>query len=253
MILYFSATGNCKYVASRIAKQTNDNIISIADCIKQKSFNFTLNPKESLGIISPTYAWGLPSIVIEFLKKLHISFFKKPYVYFVATYGTTSGQTGRYANQHLQKNGISVDSYFSVKMPDTWTPTFDLSNSEKVKKINKKAEPQIDFVIEKISKFEYGDFMTRKVPYLATQIFYPFEYNRMRQTKHLHVTDTCIGCSLCAKECPVNAIKMKDGKPFWVDDQCVMCLSYLHHCPKFAIQYDNRTKDHGQYKNPNVH
>ena len=28
--------------------------------------------------------------------------------------------------------------------------------------------------------------------------------------------------------------------------------SFLHRCPKFAIQYGDRTKNHGQYTNPNV-
>lgn len=31
---------------------------------------------------------------------------------------------------------------------------------------------------------------------------------------------------------------------------CAMCLGYLHRCPKFAIQYDDKTKNHGQYLHP---
>ncbi|HOO26860.1 MAG TPA: EFR1 family ferrodoxin, partial [Lachnospiraceae bacterium] len=66
------------------------------------------------------------------------------------------------------------------------------------------------------------------------------------------VEDTCIGCGLCAEKCPVNAIKIQNGKPVWVREQCVMCLKCLHHCPKFSIQYGRHTKKHGQYRNPNV-
>lgn len=29
-----------------------------------------------------------------------------------------------------------------------------------------------------------------------------------------------------------------------------MCLGCLHRCPKFAIQYDDRTREHGQYRHP---
>ena len=45
---------------------------------------------------------------------------------------------------------------------------------------------------------------------------------------------------------------MRDKKPVWVKDKCVMCLGCLHRCPKFAIQYEDKTKTHGQYTNPNV-
>ena len=72
MILYFSATGNSEYVAKRIAAETGDNVVSITDCYKKQFFSF--NEKyETLGIISPTYSWGLPIIVTEFLQRLDLS------------------------------------------------------------------------------------------------------------------------------------------------------------------------------------
>lgn len=35
MILYFSATGNGKYIAEQIAAETDDKAISIVDCIRE--------------------------------------------------------------------------------------------------------------------------------------------------------------------------------------------------------------------------
>lgn len=49
-----------------------------------------------------------------------------------------------------------------------------------------------------------------------------------------------------------EVIEMLDGKPVWVKGKCVMCLGCLHRCPKFAIQYGENTRRHGQYTNPNV-
>ena len=65
MILYFSATGNCKYVATRLAESTGEETISIVDCIKDGKYSFK---DKQIGIISPTYDWSLPSITREFLK-----------------------------------------------------------------------------------------------------------------------------------------------------------------------------------------
>lgn len=80
MISYFSATGNSEYVARRIAAETGDIAVSITDCYKKQIFSFDEKCK-TLGIVSPTYSWGLPVIVIEFLQRLDLS--HKPAIYFL--------------------------------------------------------------------------------------------------------------------------------------------------------------------------
>lgn len=249
MIFYFSATENSKYVADRIAAATGDKIASITDCCKGDNFSFDEADK-TVGIVSPTYAWGLPVIVREFLQKLTLSA-KPDYLWFAATYGTTPGQTGKFAEDILCANGLPVSAKFSVKMPDTWTPIFDLSDKVKVQRINAAAEPQIDRIIGAIQNRACGDFMVRKVPPLLARAVHGLEYDSMRRTSRFKVESSCIGCGLCARSCPASAIEIRGKKPVWVKERCVMCLGCLHRCPKFAIQYGNRTKHHGQYTHPN--
>lgn len=249
MIFYFSATGNCKHVAERIAAVTGDETVSIAECLKSGSFEF--DGRGSVGIVSPTYMWGLPSVVVKFLQELKLQ--NAPdYLWFAATYGTFPGQTARFADDILRSKGLALSARFSVKMPDTWTPIFDLSDEEKVQRINDAAEVQIDAAADKIRSRTVGDFMQRKTPILTTKLLYGFEYDRMRRTSRFTVEDSCVGCGLCAKNCPVSAIEIQDGRPVWVKDKCAMCLGCLHRCPKFAIQYDGRTKSHGQYIHPSA-
>lgn len=246
MIIYFSATGNSQYVAERIAQATGDNTVSITACMKDQQFQFEFYEGEFLGIVSPTYSWGLPEIVKEFLQKMNLN--RKPsYIWFIATYGTTTGQIGNFANEILQKQNVEISAYFSVKMPDTWMPVFNLSKKEYVRKIKERAELQIDSVIDKIANHAMGDYMQRKVPMPIAKWFYNHEYDIMRKTSHFHVEETCVGCGLCARNCLISAIDMVKQKPSWNTARCVMCLSCLHHCPKFAIQYGNKTKKHGQY------
>ena len=244
MILYFSATGNSKYVAKRIAEAIGTDFVSITDVDSQKIEGVH-------GIVAPTYAWGIPSIVQDFLQTHEICKSDNP-LFYVMTFGTTPGQSFFWANKALKSgSGISFDAFYSVQMPDTWTPIFNLSDEREVAKKNEKAELQIEEVVSKIKIGATGNHVKRKMPAIA-RIVYPGYYAKMRKTSNFSVEDACIGCGICAKKCPVKAIEMVDGKPTWIHDECVMCLGCLHRCPKFAIQYDKKTKKHGQYRNPHV-
>jgi len=49
--------------------------------------------------------------------------------------------------------------------------------------------------------------------------------------------DKCKGCSLCAKNCPVNAISGEARKPFTIDPEaCIKCGTCFEKCPFGAIE-----------------
>ena len=245
MILYFSATGNCKYVAARLAAAFGQETVSIVDCIQGGAYYFT---DDTIGIVVPTYFWGLPSIVKEFLEKAD---FHTDYLYFIATYGTTPGASDAMAGKAIR--GKTINAFYSVRMPDTWTPIFDLSTPEKVAAFSKTTEAEIDDAIRKIGERYTNRHMPPHVPaFLAEWFAQPIYNNKKRRTAHFRVEESCVGCGLCAKKCPVQAIEMQKKKPVWVKEKCALCLGCLHRCPKFAIQYGKNTQRHGQYTNPNV-
>ncbi len=245
MILYFTSTGNCRYAAERIAAAIGDRTAPIAEMP-----HIHLAASERLGFVFPTYFWRLPSVVDEYMESVTItSEDPVPYIYFVATFGSTCGQTGTFMKKHLKKKGFALTAAYGIKTADDWTVWFDMNDKEALRAILAAEEPQIDEVIAHVTAGTRGNQMKHKLPMIAvcgSNIF----YKRARRTKHLHVEDTCIGCGLCERECPTSAIQLQNDRPVWVKTHCTMCLHCLHACPKFAIQYDEKTKAHGQYMHP---
>ena len=247
MIIYFSATGNSQYVAERIAEATEDTAVSI----ENKEYAITLNQDEYLGIVTPVYFGGLPQPMRDFLERLQLSS-NVGYCFVVLTYGYTSGFSAAEVKKLTSKKNLKLSASFGIQMPDTWTPVFDVSDPVLVSKTNEAADETIERIIDSIKNREKGVHAAGRYPYLFRYVAKPL-YDKARSTEKFYVEASCIGCGLCANNCPVQAIEIIDQKPVWTIDKCALCLRCLHHCPKFAIQYGNgKTKKHGQYRHPNV-
>ena len=103
MILYFSATGNGKYIAEQIAEKTDEKCMSIVDCICEDKYCFS--NEKIFGMVVPTYFWRLPRIVAEYLGKLRIE--NCGYTFFLTSYGATTGEAGSMANKNRVDKWLS--------------------------------------------------------------------------------------------------------------------------------------------------
>ncbi len=251
MIIYFSATGNSKHVAQQIAAQTHDTAMSIEDFPAGKAPIIDIAPGERLGFVFPVYFLKVCQPMAEFIERAVISAASDTYVYTVATYGTFTGMSARDAEELLASKGVKLRASFSVKMPDTWTPMFDLSDAAKVAQINLAADETLAEVIKQIAFNATGDHSNNHLPRLFSEAYCAIGLPMSTKTKNFTVdADSCTSCGLCTKRCPAQAIKMLDGAPVWEKGSCYACLRCLHCCPKFAIQYGKNTAAHGQYRHP---
>lgn len=252
MIFYFSGTGNSKYVATRLAERTGEQMVSMSESLANRTLTFVAKEGERVGFVTPVYFWGLPTVVIEFVSRMQLQAEGHHFIYHVLTFGTTTGQAHYMMKRLLEQKGMSLQGRYCVKMVDTWTPIFNLTNKAKLERVMLRAEKGIDFVCNKINDRQQGDFDRYKFPHVLASLYY-ITYRYQRKTSHLHVkSDRCISCGLCARKCPVDAIAMENGLPVWTKPRCTMCLGCLHRCPVFAIQYGKSTLRHGQFVNPNV-
>jgi len=252
MIFYFSGTGNSLSVADKIAKVQGEQLVSIASELDRKCsvFEYGFGENDLLGFVFPVYAWGPPEIVLDFISKLKIN--GKPYIFSVATCGDDEGYTTRILQKEMNEKGLSVDSAFTVIMPNNYIIGFDVDDKEVETGKLQRARQRLDYINSVISKRQRGvfDLSRGKFSGVKSYIINPLFNRFARDTKSFYATDKCTGCGTCEKICPVHTIKV-DGKPAW-GKSCTQCLACIHRCPVGAIQYGKNTVKKGRYVNPDI-
>jgi len=248
-LYYFSATGNSLAVARDISSELKDaRLVPIA-----KAFG-SANEEQAdiVGIIFPVYMFGLPLILVDFLKTFKV----KPgvYIFTVATFGGLPGRAHSLARKILKQRGIELSAGFSVTMPGNYTPLYGAIPKEKQDGMFQKEKTRVKEIAQAVHKRKSGTFEEK--PFFANLLLYKLLYwGGSRQipgsAKGFWVTDACIKCGLCAKVCPVANIEIKHELPVWFS-HCQHCMACLQWCPVEAIQYKKVTLGKKRYRHPDV-
>lgn len=245
MLFYFTATGNCLYVA----KQFDSNPISIAQELKKDGP--LIYEDETIGIIAPDYAAELPQIVRRFLQTAQ---FKTKYLYAIITYGKADSIVSEWVFNFGKENNLHFNYVNTLLMVDNYLPSFDM---EEEKTIDKKIPEQIQTIKEDINnKKEFVKPSTEEGKKLYDMVQVRFhEHPEFNDGSSITVDlDKCVGCGMCTKVCPIGNFFIEDGKAKRHNSTCEYCLACAHACPQKAIYcaYVEKNKDH-RYRNPNIH
>ena len=253
MVFYFSGTGNSKYIAKRIAKELKEEAINIVDSLNEGEVELFLENNERIGIVFPTYYYGMPLIIEEFFKFLETvnignGNFKNSYLYVIYNYEGSAGGVELKISKTLKKKNLNLKYISSVKMPNNFSIYYNLPSIEKEKETLDMAGIEIDNIIKDLEERKEVYPNTNILRKLISFIMYPI-YKYGRKTRRFYADDKCINCTLCEEICPVNAIKMKDQKPEWIKKQCEYCLACYNRCPVDAIQVGKWTINRRRYYN----
>lgn len=244
MVLYFSGTGNSRYVAQRIAAALGDQLLSMNDRIKVKDTS-PVKTDERLVIVTPTYAWRIPRLVENWLCRTELPGARQTWL--VMTCGSEIGNAAKYNCTLCREKRLTYMGTAQIVMPENYIAMFNAPQAEKARQIVAKAEPDIDCAISAIKDNQafpaprsnlYDRFMSGPV----NPIFYSF----FVKAKAFAAGDTCNGCGQCARLCPTNNITIQNGCPVWGSD-CTHCMACICRCPAEAIEYGKKSVGKPRY------
>lgn len=233
IVFYFSATGNCLYIARELASKEGGQIVSIPQVMKEGKFEFEA---DEIGLVSPVYAGIVPNMVREFLGKAK---FKANYLFAVATYGMAQGTIVENIDSIAKENGINFNYIATIIMVDNWLHVFDMVKQkamdkhipENLARIQKEVDSHTNWhepITEEMregqrSFLEFSKF-DKKTPF------------KFESSEHFCVDENCIKCGTCMRVCPrSNWAVTENGVK--VSGTCDYCLACIHNCPKIAIHF----------------
>ncbi len=247
MIVYFSATGNTKFVAQRLAELLEDEACDLCARIRANDVS-PIDCGKTLVVCSPVHISGLPKFFSDYLKKA--SFVGPTVAYGVLTDGGYSGIAGHQLKKILEQKGMRFGGFAGCVLPGIHITSITNRKIEE-EEIERRIRVTSEQLPEVARAIRAGEVLTGKrslLPEVAlTQALMPGLRFVGLRTRKFWVSDKCVSCGLCERVCPVVAITMRDGRPTWNMSHCAHCMACIHNCPKEAIEYGDVTKDKRRY------
>ncbi len=204
-IFCFSGSGNSLSVAKFLSEKLDAEIVEISyDEIPYEA-------KVSI-VIFPVYCQNIPSVVINFLRRL-----KGKYAVLIATYGKISHGNVLYEASQMLGPDLIGAAYIPMKhtYSDLNLNNKHLFETEPLQKIIERINFPQKIFLPKCKKNIFADF---------------FPTWRSRVALKIISNSNCNSCGLCENKCSFNAIKKGI-----TNKKCIRCLRCVKLCPNNAL------------------
>ncbi len=249
-ICYFTGTGNAKKAAEWI-KDSFAHIGQDADlyniATRLTTEEIKVGKNALLGFCYPTHGFNAPPIVLRFLWQLPKTK-KKTKVFLLNTRAGmkmskifTPGINGLaliLPAIMLRMKGYRIVGYRPLDMPSNWISIHPGLRQKVINSIVNRCESITKKFTQKLlsGKKVHRGLYDLPIDLLISPIALGYYfYGRFMLSKTFIATDACNQCRICEKECPVNAISLKNGMPYW-SYTCESCMHCMNACPQRAIE-----------------
>lgn len=247
MIIYFTGTGNSRYCAQMLKDKLADECIDAFHFIRDGIAAELLSDRPWV-FAAPTYAWRLPRIFADFIRRG--SFAGSRDTYFVMTCGGEIGNAAA-SNQALCKEkGLRYRGTLPVVMPENYIALFHAPEEAEAREIIAAARPVLAAGISCIQ--EGRDFPATKAGFagkLKSGVVNAAFYRFIIRAKPFSVSEACTSCGQCADACALGNVQLQDGKPVW-GSRCTHCMACICCCPVSAIEYGKSSRGKPRYQCP---
>ena len=170
---------------------------------------------------------------------------RNTYCYTVCCCGNESGV----AIDRIKKL-ISLSAGWALQMPNNYIFGFSIDQKDVAKAKVEQARLDIKDIatIVQAKNNVFYDIKDNKSALFAKIVYWGMT-TFLGKSKKFRVDDSCNGCGICEKHCPVHNIKLIDGRPKW-SSHCCQCTACLNRCPLVAIEYGKATAGKERYVFP---
>ena len=246
LMLYFSGTGNSKYIAELFCQRMNAECHSVEEDI---DFSRLIAAKDTIAFCYPVCASRVPRIMREFAVR-HMEFLKGKKVVIFCTQMLFSGDGARAFTDLFPRNFFTVIYAEHFFMPNNVCNFLlvPLAGERGTKNYVMRAERKMQIVCKNIKNGiikKRGFNVMSRILGLIQGVPWPMVERKAQGS--VRINNDCTQCGLCVSICPMNNLKSENGK-ITQKNNCVVCYRCINKCPEKAITVFFHGKVKKQYQ-----